>query len=728
MEEKTEPVRLCEHGNELIGKNPIMELLSTDLADVLGSLSSKSDQVLDKAYVHRRYVAREKKGRLASLQPKRYSTQHRSHWSAKHGRWVLVASRPEALRQLGTLTKDRAQILVMDFLMSRLRIVATPIAVQTSARQADVASRLLFVQAGAGTGKSTMLEHLARIIVPTANTKEILEANIVPLTVDLNNHSSDDSLDDLWKEIVGEFRSQLKVARDFDTTDGWRTISEHLFVDAQGTTSPAIFYSTDQEKAKNKIIRKCEDSRVFLKRVARYLGSESRRSTPVFILDNIDRHPVRMRQARLIERFFSLLRKIPEAIGIVSVRRSTLGALGHLERFSGHLQSQQLFLTPPLIGEVIQRRLDLIVEEIDQDSLSIQLELGKNTSIGIGDIRDLLSHICTAFSSSTSNLDSRMGWSKARATSIERLLPYAFHSNSRGALAFAAAALESWALRLNPVVTTFLYQRDNRKPVQLPAFTTDSLIRLGAVSRHRYYDHTNSSGLFNVYCFRRTAPNPSAGRFPLLILYRSIQHFARVGKSTKREFFETTSAFGYSKKEREEILALLIDGMFVESPEGTKLSTVRNLTRTKKLEYYYEVLCINMTYLENMRNDSIIEYDAAPHDVDDSLIVDLGEMAAFIGYALDQERLEYRYMKRKDGVHLSNYRKLVFDSPISVRMFRSVVGRVQQLLRNSPRLLDQQSRSQYCDVFGNLRSSIVSASKSKEIWPPLKTGLPTVRV
>jgi hypothetical protein len=515
--------------------------------------------------------------------------------------------------------------------------------------------------------------------------------------------------------LLGKCRSALREIEDFDTTDGWRTISSLDLVDNNGNPAPAIQLAADPAEATRRIIYECRKNQVFIRRVARTLMARSRPAVLLPIFDNIDRVPVRERQVVLIDRFYALLNDVPDLMGFVATRRGTLGALAHFKKLAGRLHVRRMFVTAPRMGEILQKRINLAANELEARSYEVQI--GDRVKIGLADVRILCRHIATAFRATTSSLDSPESLVAAPPMSIERFLPYAFHTNVRGGLAFILNALESWALHYEPVVQDYLFQRDRKVPIVLPQFRIDELLQLGAIGQHRYYDHQNASGLFNIFCYRHMTPDREAGRFPLLIMYRAIQYCFKMNRIGKGEFLDVLRCFGSTPHEREHILGILLDSLLLESPEGTDLGKIKTLARTKKLEYYYRQLCSMLTYLETIRNDAVIEYQAEPREMRDPLYGDLSQMGLFCEYILDQEEAEWSYVKRLPG-RISRYKEIVHDEPLTAKVYRGIVVRASSLCKEKPYLITYDSDRRSLErQFAALRSTIRDSAKGGRIWP-----------
>jgi hypothetical protein len=712
---KTLPMRICEHGNEMKGGNPLMDIIGSAISQHLGPINHLPNEVLDKLYVRERYYGGAKANKHAELRPGQYRPNRVERWESSSQQFFPIECSRHNLRQQ---IADEAQLAAANELLDMSDMMLSTRNSGVDGGILPVMQRLFFIMGGIGSGKTTMLAHFRRVTLSKLKAVESPSVQFFPIMVNMNDHSYSESIREVWLRILREFREGLRETS-FDTAAGWEEISWADLVDKNGDFRPEIMFSPDPEKAKRHIISQCGDDRVFLKRVARTMIACNPPTILLLILDNIDRVSMEARQLRLIDRLSALLHDLSDSIGMISVRPNTVGTLAHLKGFSGYMHLRRLRLTAPRMGEIFQKRIDQIISSLDESTRPQEVKISDKTVVRVSDIRDIMKHINTSFTSTSSDLESYKSWTSVPSASIERFLPYAFHSNVRGALDFLASALSSWALQTVPVVTDYLYQRDRGLSVNLPPFTVDELLRLGAVGSYKYYDHQHGSGLFNVFCYRGMFPNRAAGRFPVLIIYRILQYLVKKEKIAKRDFFDVLRCFGCAQEELERILKMLFDGLFVESREGNDLKEIKIIEITKKAAYYYNNLCPMLCYLETVRNDAIIEYEAEPREIRDKLAKDLVQVGLFCKYILTQEEDEWGYIKEKGKSHVRRYKEIVVDDPAAARLYRSVVQRATDLVKLKEYLLpDDRARRVVERQFEELRAALINAGQRDMVWWP----------
>src|ERR1700688_4324551 len=102
----TSPQRLCEHGNDWRGRNPIMELIANRLEELLGPIHDLSDEVLEKLYVHDRYDGGIREGRITGLEPGKYEPNKVVHWSVPENKYLPDEEEASTLASLRQTVRD----------------------------------------------------------------------------------------------------------------------------------------------------------------------------------------------------------------------------------------------------------------------------------------------------------------------------------------------------------------------------------------------------------------------------------------------------------------------------------------------------------------------------------------------------------------------------------------------------------------------------------------------
>jgi hypothetical protein len=629
---------------------------------------------------------------------------------------------------LAEFVEDPAELHLIDELirLSRYALRAADTEARTP-RPSIPAQRILFLQGGIGTGKSTLLHHCAQMTLPEINSRELLPCDLHILIVDLNYRRGAEQEGQLWQKLLREVRVQLAAVTGLDTQEGWERIAEPDLKLPDGQLPPGIATDIHPDELTRRIIRESRKDGVFIRRVARHLGTLERPGVLVVVPDNIDRHKEVKRQLGITDRFLEFLYDARCVLGIIPLREYTLGSLARHRDFQAYLHIQRMHLTTPHLGRMVQKRLDMTLAGTKEaSSPSISVSLGRQISFTLADVRTILLTVHTAFNgemASASGGRRRGGGKESSLFDMPVFLNNIVNSDARLALKLVLSALESWALHVDRVVMDYVWRRDQGKPIKLLPFTIDELLRLAFVGPNRYYDHLLNGTIHNIFAVGTTYPRPEEGKFPILIKYRILQFLDQLGrKAAKDVLFDTLGCFGYSAAELSRIVEDLIEASFLESPDGSRLGDIENLYSTRKAFWYLRVLSKMLVYLENVRNDAVIEYEARPREATDDLATDVVEVIKFVRYIMDQETREYDYVCRKGPSHLDRYKRIVTPEPLCWTLLQSVASRVSGLFKSHPFLLPRKSHEQVLDTFHSCLGDIRDQCDQGKLWPPPPAG------
>jgi hypothetical protein len=117
-----------------------------------------------------------------------------------------------------------------------------------------------------------------------------------------------------------------------------------------------------------------------------------------------------------------------------------------------------------------------------------------------------------------------------------------------------------------------------------------------------------------------------------------------------------------------------------------------------------------------VRNDSVIDYSAYPHEAEDAYLHDLTALLEFIRFIFRQECDEYKYMAKRGPADIKLYESMLGDVPICWRLLRSVIQRSNSLLSAS-NLTDRGRVKEARDLFVALREDIQRACNQSRILP-----------
>lgn len=367
-------------------------------------------------------------------------------------------------------------------------------------------------------------------------------------------------------------------------------------------------------------------------------------------------------------------------------------------------------LATPLIGEMLRRRFESCLKmNQGNNETNYQIKIqDKTINIKQHFAKEVLKHIHTAIDPQPSE------GSKGRGELTE-ILNYVSNYNARFTLQLLTRALQSWALEWELIHVS-------RQEIKLLPFTTNQIVNLASLGQYELYEHNNH--IYNIFAFNGFYPDAANGKFPILILYRIFQYFDLKGRKV---FINTAlndlDIFGYSRLDIQHTLGALLKNGFLESPEGNDLQVIKMLYCTRKFDFYYDKLIMMFTYLTNIRNDSVIEYETIPHQISESISKDLLELYKFIWYIADQEKLEYQYTKKYNSQ--IKYENLLLNSlPVSWRLFRSIndwTAAVLNELSSESRepLFPLEEKSEIVTNIKWLFEQLVEFSNKKEVIPKL---------
>ena len=713
------PARICKQvPNEYKGTNSLMTVFRrTSLFESFGEII-QDDRRLRAAYIPYRYPANGYKEGMNFENPTRYPE---NSWSIHHqndANWELVPPKNELIDRFRKYTKDDAEISLLAELYHLGKVFQDK--ASTHDGKYNLAyERLLFLQAGIGSGKSTLLHHLSRIVLPKIEEANAIDFSFQFAIIDLNPLAEAMSLKEIWKKLLGNIRSQLEKSWSGPANNLWETLARDEIYNAEGSYLPLISFSPHPERLRNRIIHASRDDLVFIRRMVKYLSQHKQRVV-VFVPDNIDKLTSVKTQLALIERLVNLLNECEKSIGLVPLREYTLGDLCNQRDFISFHHVKCQHITTPLLGDMVQKRFDLAMTELDDETATVNaVGITQATAIRTFDVRELFKHIRSAFEEiPIAEHDSADKKHSAYTRRLSYFLHHVTNTNARSTLKLVLSAMESWALPIDEVVTTYFYQRDKGLPIKLPPFTIDKLLRLCSVGCWRFYEQEECPQILNCFSFAGHRPDAENGRFPLLIVHRMLQYFEGRTRINMNQFFNDFSCFGYSADELKGAVTRLQEGVFIESANGSGLLHDSVFYKTRKCSYYFHKLSKMLVFLENVRNDSMIEYKAEPHEAHTELAIDVPAVLEFIVYISDQECKEWAYVQRKGKLHIERYKRIVVTQPVCWKLFKSVQKRCKELYATKPTLFGNALRKVEHALMGT-QQILVEQSKSGKIWPPI---------
>jgi hypothetical protein len=731
---------VARHGNTRHGSNPFFKSLPVKLTKFFAEIT-ESDSMLDEAYVTQRYD-----GSVAPINrmyPERYPPNALSTWDGR--RWRARKSVSTSVRDLKSQIPDKAELHLIDDLLRRVKHIATALK-RTGLRTLPPAHperRLLFIQGNVGTGKTTLMHHFARICLKNLNERSDLPIRFRPAIVPCDPQASETAIESLWPWVLRETRVQIGDATGLDTNEGWEEIARDDIYDSKGEFRPSVSRDPEgQEKAIARIIFQVNgNDGLFIKRAARTLWQRTPREIIVLVIDNIDRHDIPWaRQQAICNRVLSLAESSRHILAIVPVREYTLGNFARREAASRYHHLDRMHITAPIVGKMMQRRLRLYYRELGESKeLPVAIWIDDRTTIQIADFQAMIDHIANA-------IDDYRGWRlsrrldqdelRRRRFSVSNLLLSVTNSDMRAALRMLLNALQSWALNARGAVTHYFYERDKpgRRREVLPPFAFDEILRLMFVGEWEFFDEGNECGLINLFGRHGTMDRPTLGQFNSLLRYRVLEYLNKFGEADRanlisaKELVKALQLYRWPTPMSQTLLQGLLDHGFVESLEGSDARKVKNVIRTRKSVYYMDTLSHLLVYLENVRNDSMIDYRSQPHLVRMDICTDLKEILHFIEFIFGRETEELVFIRNRDASvgkrckrYLDAFRtRFVGDHPICWKLLRSVAQRANALAKAHPEMFNNYGRTMEVEQeFRAVRDDIVKAWSEGRLLPPM---------
>jgi hypothetical protein len=560
-----------------------------------------------------------------------------------------------------------------------------------------------------------------------------------------------ENIDVVWRLVLKGIRTQVASCTQLDTSKGWRDISRDEIFGADGKYLPAIEeHPRGKEHAIKTIIHKmAKDDQLFVTRASRYLASQSIPRHIVVVIDNVDRSEIPSnRQRALWNRLVALLSKCRSVVGIIPLREYTLGNASCLRAFERYHHIERLHVTTAHFGEALSTRLALFKRSLtDTHSDGLSVRVRDNVTMVLRDLSGFVQALTAAIDSPSSREAGRRVQG-GRLTCIADLLHGMTNSDLRLALRLLIAALRSWAFLDATFVTEFLVERDEAAKRRSPASTVDALnsrgggridlsgdelLRLMCVGDYRYFAEEHSVGVVNIFGGGGEVPSEEVGRFPALIRYRILTYLDRFAGQRHvplSDILVRLNMFGYTGGEVRRIVEELFEKGFVESPEGIDINKVKRVFKTRKTHFYLRPLCKLLVYLENMRNDVVIDYKSQPHECHDDIGVDLPEVVNFIYFILRQEIAERAFIDRCANQSVNEmYASMLGEQPLSWRLLRSIADRTVSLKVTAPGLFGDGKKYERCvEMIRCLRAKIVEASGNGLVLPKIPSSKSWIRL
>lgn len=701
------------HPNEERGSNVIVSFIPEDLTDHFGEIIDDTT-ILNAAYIPERYNSQDAgPASMNAGDPGQFTDNMVARWSESRNEWRPIRGNRDIAKRLQELIQDPAELQLLDYLVRLTRECKKSL--KSTGPRYDAPSlpekRILFLQGGIGTGKSTLLHHFARCVVPQLRAQALVPVDFLPIILDFRDTAPEDAVRAVWERHVQQIVDEIEqFLDDQQIHDWWDSIAAQDLTLGSGRVRPRHKPQDTSTRASQQLIKQSSENTVFLQRACRFLTTFGIPVYVILILDNIDKQELSItNQVAYIHRLTKLLSSVRGGIGVTCLREYTLGNMSHLVDFRAHHFTARQHITTPRIGQILRRRIELCLKKT-KNVVRHNIQISESISVTLADMRQILLSVHTALEEDRRSGDVNI---LKRSPSVTEFLHGCTNSNTRLSLGLVMRGLESWALLVDSAVLYYLHHRDVFRRKQLPLVSFDELLRLCMVGRHQYYDSSECEGIANIFAWGNRATQADNGEFPTLIKHRIMQFFHNFGSGVLLNDVRANFAIFHGIRGRaiDDLLhELILDG-FLESQEGTRLGYIKKLYGTRKLRFYLAVLCKSLVYLENIRNDCVIDYNTYPHECRDELSRDILGIFDFIRFVLRQEKMEYAYIKqrsrRSPGIRVS-YRRMLPSEPLSLILLRSVSARLNQLDGDVMKL-DGFDRKEAVREFCALRSAILRA-------------------
>lgn len=703
----------------------------------LGDISGDIEQ-LRTLYVYSRFSPRAvPTGTLNAEHPEQYTNNLVARWNSETDCWQPVRALTEAGKALRERVADSAELRLLDHLARISRAAKSALARDGRSYHAAASpeKRVLFVQAGVGTGKTTMLNHLVRVTIPDVARESSLPIGLVPVLLDFKGYTEAENLRTVWASLLTKARTRVEDEMSRRGVSRlWEKIAEPFMVLPNGDQIPEIAEAANPVAARSRFIERARVGQVFLERVGLYLAEDKRfPSFVVLILDNLEKLEVSTaRQLAIINNLLALLERARGILAVVSVRESTLGNLSHLASFASQHHIERQHLTTPLISEVLQKRIDSSLERLASGgNIERQVALSTGITVTVADVVGMLRTVDSAFSEEVHSLGiARDGGERAAAKElvVSKLMHVCTNRNVRAALDMALTAIESWAIRLEEVLPFYYNMRTKHGRGTLPPFTFDEFLRLSMIGAHLFYSSDDGKNYPNAFGWGNMKPDYGAGRFPTLVKHRLMQFLDNAGRAVavtdiRKALRQCT---GYDDDDILMLLKNFLDDGLIESEEGNRIERIRLVYVTPKLVYILHWLCKTLVYLEHVRNDSVIEFMSTPHYPRSSFADDVENLLEFVWYIFDQERREYGYVKQRSTENPSTmnwYSKMATDQPICFKLFHGITKRINALTSQHIERFEGTAEQRIRSKHQSLNDSIFAACRRGQLYPVIRQEL-----
>ena len=728
------PYRLVEKfGNSKFDPNQIWDLLGTDLQDYLQDITG-DDDILGEAYIPERYTALERD--LNQFDPGQYTDNMVATYGAK-GWTPDEVLHPEA-EGLKDVVTDKAELHLLNSLLKRVdQIAMAVLPTATGALPPELPERrLLFVQAGIGAGKTTLLHHFARISAPQLTKALLIPYRFHVSIVNCDPDAVNDPIEDLWAKILRNVRQNIHQTAMLDDHDGWAKIAQEDIYESDRRFKPAVSRAPDgvQTAVKRIIYEVNDNDELFIQRCARTLWNSWPREIVVLVIDNIDRHEIPWsRQLALCSRLLALLGSCRYLIGIIPLREYTLGNIEQIKAARRYYHLDRMHMTTPVIGKVLQKRLEIVAKNLGRASAQMPIKVLPNITVTPADFMDLVRWVARSVDDEDvigRKRQPTLEEYKRLRFSVSNFLKAVNDFDLRATLMMVLPAFKSWSFAVQNAVFAYFFNKRNRSSIQAARLGLDEMLRLICAGEWARYDQGNGSGIINIFGMLTEKPMPEVGMFPNLIMYRLLEYYDKFSSGTGSRMIKINDLrrdlgiFGYSAKKVDNLIMDTIYNRFVESPEGMRKDNIKNIIKTQKTIYYLHPLCKLLVYLENVRNDSPIQYESTPHEVRTKITKDLLEVLKFIDYIFFMEKAELDFIRNKDRDNRSKpnmrvYNLFLGNQPICWRLLRSVGQRASDLYRIHKEWFPEDESKTVLRRFHSLRYRIQEANRLGDLVPAI---------
>lgn len=436
-----------------------------------------------------------------------------------------------------------------------------------------------------------------------------------------------------------------------------------------------------------------------------FLSLLARNRFNVLVFDNIDVH-CHDNQMMLYELAKNIVDRVPRLRIIMTMREYTFGDLKNA--YAGALDTQlSLHITPPQINEVIKTRTTFVSNLVKKVVLPWPSPISGTYGLEIKDLGKFMEYLLEPLLLPHS----------------AEMLTCLYNRNIRAILRAILCFIESKYLQETRYVHSLLPDRDDNE-YQGTKISFDDFLTITMLQSNMYYDPrlcpTYEDMIINVF---ELFPSQRGGNvfLPYRLLTYVVRHYRNNIALPKEDIIRDLSlALGLNQDVVEGLLHRYLEMGIIESPEGRRLEFCQTIFPTLKAWYYLHRLSKYLKYILHIRTDTCLDfkYTANHRHMDDDMVM---FYLRFIDWVRRMEIAEYANVPDE---FKAKYLLLLSERPISIRLFKSFVLRMDQLSYYiDPGIIKRCSKPLHAfhrEILGCVRSGHLQPSVESDYFERIK--------